>query len=102
MCKWGTNAFVDISGKVVAVDSCIAPLVDALNKGGIATTGSCCGHGKNHGDILLADGRALMIRDLKEYLAEQGVNKPEARGLNTRQERKTKCENLPLVSASSC
>lgn len=73
MCAWGTNTVIEISGKPKAIDSCIAPIVDALNKGGIATTGSCCGHGKNHGDILLADGRALVIRDLKEYLAEQSI-----------------------------
>lgn len=73
MCKWDTNTVIEISGKPKAIDSCIASIVDALNKGDIVTTGSCCGHGKSHGDILLADGRALVIRDLKEYLGEQGV-----------------------------
>ena len=28
------------------IDRCIAPLVAALNKGGIKTLSSCCGHGK--------------------------------------------------------
>lgn len=76
MCKWGTDTMIEISGQPKAIDSCIATIVGALNKGGIATTGStgsCCGHGKNHGDILLADGRALVIRDAKEYLREIGV-----------------------------
>lgn len=73
MCKWGRSVSLEIDGETKAVDSCIATIIDALNKGGVRTTGSCCGHGKNHGDILLADGRALVIRDLKEYLEEQGV-----------------------------
>lgn len=75
MCKRGTDTVIEILGQPKAIDFCIAPIVDALNKGGIATTGSCCGHGKSHGDILLADGRALVIRDLKEYLAECTVNR---------------------------
>lgn len=73
MCKWGTDTFIDISGKTVAVDSCIAEIVDVLNRGGIVTTGSCCGHGKHNGDILLADRRVLVIRDAREYLREIDV-----------------------------
>jgi len=34
-----------ISGKVVKIDSCIAPLVQMLNNYGIKTKYSCCGHG---------------------------------------------------------
>lgn len=47
--------------KVKPVDSCIAPIVRALQDGGIDMLGSCCGHGKGHGSILLADGRELRI-----------------------------------------
>ena len=32
--------------RAVAVDACIAPLIDALWDAGIATCGSCCGHGQ--------------------------------------------------------
>ena len=46
---------------VKAVDSCIAPIVDALNKAGIYTSGCCCGHGKEKGTIFLHDGRVLEI-----------------------------------------
>lgn len=60
MCEWGTDVNVEINGTPKAIDSCIAPIVDALNRGGIATIGSCCGHGKS-GSILLADGRELLI-----------------------------------------
>jgi hypothetical protein len=42
-------------------DPCIAPLVAALNTGGVATTWSCCGHGRRPGAIGLADGRQLHV-----------------------------------------
>ncbi len=42
-------------------DPCIAPLVEALNNGGILTVASCCGHGKVPGNIALRDGRELVI-----------------------------------------
>ena len=44
----------------IKVDSCIAPIVAALNLAGVRTTQSCCGHGKP-GRIDLADGRVLIV-----------------------------------------
>ena len=44
-----------------AVDSCIAPIVEALVKAGIDTRASCCGHGQRHGKIILPDGRWLLV-----------------------------------------
>lgn len=61
MCKWGTDKTVTINGSDIAIDSCIAEIVDALNRGGVRTIGSCCGHGKGDGDVLLADGRRLVV-----------------------------------------
>lgn len=43
------------------VDRCIAPIVSALNRGGLITVSSCCGHGRGPGRISLADGRELYI-----------------------------------------
>ncbi len=75
MCKWGTDVEVDVTvpaqfshtgearPKRVKIDACIAPIVDALNKAGILTGGSCCGHGKWPGWIVLEDGRTLTITD---------------------------------------
>ncbi len=70
MCQWGTDTEVllckprPVSGGVtVPVDSCIAPIVQALNDASIETTGSCCGHGSGPGSITLADGRELLIRE---------------------------------------
>lgn len=44
------------------IDRCIAPVVKALQDGGIDMLGSCCGHGRGDGEILLADGRELVVR----------------------------------------
>lgn len=45
----------------------IADLVSALNKAGIRTVASCSGHGHRPGNIVLADGRELVIvRDFDE------------------------------------
>lgn len=43
------------------VDRCIAPIVAALNAGGILTANCCCGHGRRRGSIVLHDGRTLII-----------------------------------------
>lgn len=74
MCKWGTDticyvpipAHLSYTGEerwdYKAVDSCIAPIVNALNNAGIYTSSCCCGHGKSDGIISLQDGRELIIR----------------------------------------
>ena len=74
MCKWGTykKVLVTIPKELsytrkerrayVGIDSCIADLVKALNRNGIKTIASCCGHGKGQGRIDLADGRILFIQ----------------------------------------
>lgn len=75
MCKHGTDVLVRV--KVAAhlsstgeekwrefgIDACIAPIVKALQDGGIDMLASCCGHGKADGRIDLADGRVLTIHD---------------------------------------
>jgi hypothetical protein len=73
MCKWGTevvlNVFVPVhlssTGKDkyrdYGIDQCIGPIVQALNDAGAVTIASCCGHGKRPGNIVLADGRELII-----------------------------------------
>ena len=73
MCEWGQTEKVRVkipaknsyTGKErwdhKPIDKCIAPLVKALNEGGIITAGSCCGHGRYLGGIELEDGRVLVI-----------------------------------------
>ena len=67
MCKWGTDSLIEINGRTWGVDSCIEPLVKALNDAHIKTVASCCSHGKGLGSIVLRDGRELLIaKDFKE------------------------------------
>ena len=68
MCKWGTEMILMLpkaSGilEPVGIDGCIASIVEALNKDGVRTIASCCGHEKIDGSIILADGRELLVRD---------------------------------------
>lgn len=51
--------------KYACIDKCIAPLVRALQHAEINMRGSCCGHGEGDGEILLADGRVLIIQRAK-------------------------------------
>ncbi len=74
MCKHGTDVILYLpiaanlshTGKKyyrnVAVDKCISDIILALNSNGLETLASCCGHGKNDGQIFLMDGRELIIR----------------------------------------
>ncbi len=69
MCDQGTYSEVKIvGGKVLTtIDSCIAPIIQALNTAGIETVASCCGHGWNIGSIALKGGKELLItKDWKE------------------------------------
>lgn len=73
MCKHGTHVEMELlcaakishtgqdRQKLTKIDACIAPIVKALNDAGIVTEGSCCGHGKADGWIVLSDGRWLRI-----------------------------------------
>ena len=55
-----------IQGRRQDIDFCIADIVAALNAANIPTIASCCGHGKIDGDIVLSDGRELIIRKFEE------------------------------------
>lgn len=48
------------------IDKCLAPIIIALNREGIKTDSSCCGHG-NIGEINLRDGRILLIFTPDQY-----------------------------------
>ena len=73
MCAWGSTvllrvpvpAWLSADGRrrvrTKAVDECIAPIVEALNAGGVYTIASCCGHGERLGEILLEDGRKVVV-----------------------------------------
>ena len=84
MCKIGEYELVNVKipadlshtgknfWKYCQIDKCIAPIVKALQEGGIDMRGSCCGHGERDGDIHLQDGRILVIKkDGDKYLNER-------------------------------
>jgi len=57
-----------------AIDRCLAPIVAALNAGGVPTASSCCGYGQAEGCIWLEDGRTLILgRWDPAEKAQQGV-----------------------------
>ncbi len=78
MCEWGNTELIRVripkdlscSGRAkwkrMKIDACIAPIVKALQEGGINMRSSCCGHGKRMGRIALEDGRILLIKKLKD------------------------------------
>lgn len=82
MCQWGTSepVWVKIDASLshtggdywreMGIDACIAPLVRALQEGGIDMLASCCGHGKADGYIWLADGRMLIIKSAAARVVE--------------------------------
>lgn len=60
------------------IDSCLAPLVKSLQEGGVDMRGSCCGHGKYFGEIVLQDGNLLLVLSplqAREYTVGQVVGK---------------------------
>jgi hypothetical protein len=61
MCERGTTVPMPIGGRVIDVDACLAPIVAALNAGGVRTLASCCGHGVRPGVIALEDGVELLV-----------------------------------------
>ena len=59
-----------INGRVQCIDYCIHHIVAALNAAGINTVASCCGHEKMKGNIILEDGRVLLIQQKPESMDE--------------------------------
>jgi len=78
MCEWRNHTPVTVyipadlscSGcgrwRRMRIDSCIAPIVQALQTAGIGMRSSCCGHGKVPGEIVLEDGRILRVEGEKQ------------------------------------
>jgi hypothetical protein len=50
-----------LNGRVRTIDRCIHQLIAALNAGGVETVACCCGHGDKVGNILLGDGRTILV-----------------------------------------
>jgi hypothetical protein len=57
--------------KKVAIDDCIADIVEALQKAGINMRGSCCGHGRYPGWIHLENEMVLLYTTYAGFLRFQ-------------------------------
>ena len=57
-----------LNGRVQCIDFCIHQIVAALNAGGVRTVASCCGHEEMKGNIVLEDGRVLLIQQEPESM----------------------------------
>jgi len=89
MCQWGVTEEVEVTIppglcstgeakiKKAKIDKYIAPIVRALENAGIHMTYSCCGHGKGPGEIVLADGRRLVILQTEEPHSTRRKRKEE-------------------------
>jgi hypothetical protein len=58
-------------------DPCLEPLIRALNDGGLPTIASCCGHGLLPGNVILKDGRCLLLLPSYEdaaWMEEHWIN----------------------------
>lgn len=69
MCEQGDTIVLNLPGRKgyepCDIDRCIAPLVQTLNNAGFFTKACCCGHGHRPGNIVLRDGRELLL--LRSY-----------------------------------
>ena len=54
---------VTINGNEILIDRCIKDLVLMLNKMGVVTTNSCCGHGRTDGWILTTDYLLIISKE---------------------------------------
>lgn len=87
MCQWGTTEVLvghtNSRGGLINVDKCLAPIIKALNDAGVRTAACCCGHGKMPGNVMLADGREIVImpdhktaRRVEALMIEHGLARP--------------------------
>lgn len=67
------KSLINIDGKDRSVDKCIWKLIYILNQNGFKTVSSCCGHGNRPGNIMLKDGRELIIA--KNYAEGRKIDK---------------------------
>lgn len=88
------------------VDRCISGLVKALNAEVVLTASCCCGHGKGPGEIVMHDGRVLLVLDTRERADETTVAILRVlRGMPTARERaaedRANGASMALVLASA-
>ncbi len=81
MCDKRNSVERKIQGHIVRLDSCMVERVLLLNKAGVETKASCCGHGKYPPSIIIKDGtsctrdlfsdRKWSVNETRFYLSDQ-------------------------------
>lgn len=71
MCEWGERRTVTIE-RQLSVDACIADQIVALNRAGVYTVNSCCGHGREPGSVSILPTCQRRARELG-YMVEPPV-----------------------------
>jgi hypothetical protein len=80
MCEWGTEVVLELpddihpdkENRTVAVDSCIADVIQKLWAQGCETLGCCCGHGKENASIVVSEGyKEEGIHRIAEFLKKE-------------------------------
>ena len=93
-----------INGRVQCIDFCIHHIVAALNAGGVLTVASCCGHGQMKGNIILDDGRVLIIQwtpeSMDEWKGELGLLMVDTNATNNRGDDSMAIEMYELIENS--
>lgn len=83
MCKHGKTVEMElpvvgeIRHGIADIDLCIAPIIKALNNGGVITKGCCCGHGEIMGYIHLTNGKYLGVFPNRKTLMKHRYEKLE-------------------------
>jgi len=72
MCKYGSDSPVKLNDrsfwggkKTVRVDSCIAPVIQAIQDAGLRTSSCCCGHGRGASLIVWEDDAEAAAKILR-------------------------------------
>lgn len=76
MCKWGSERQVTIEQEVM-VDACIVDEIVELNRQGVRTEESCCGHGKvGHKMALIRTCHVNRARELGYKVIQTAEKEP--------------------------
>jgi len=86
MCEYGSDSSVRLNGrsfaggKAIRVDSCIAPVIQAIQDAGLRTSSCCCGHGRGASLIVWEDDAGAAAKILRTAGYEPIVRRFKFRG----------------------
>ena len=86
MCEYGSDSPVRLNdrsfagGKTVRVDSCIAPVIQAIQDAGLRTSSCCCGHGRGASLIVWEEDAEAAAEILKATGCDPAVKRFKFQG----------------------